>query len=352
MHGSPVPLATRVRLGAELREGRYDGQGERAVLARGYAVTVRDLWNWEHLPQGKPGRRPRAPEVVEAAMAACRTVLAGLRYHVGWRKVHDAVRLPKALVQKCVKALKASHRAAVDHVRRLCRMGVRMLLGDALWSLDETHLGRLEDGDAVLGLVVREVASTRTLVISVGPAATERDLIRALEHLRAVRGELPLVVAMDNGPPMKGGLFAAYLTFHEVVALRNVAYVSQHNSWVERGHRDLKEVSGLGKGVVLCHAREAVEPLQDAVDHLDGTVPLTTRDMKTAVAVDRETPRWYASVDRSVFFRAVLEAVQKAVKGCRNDRERRKAEREAILCTMERFGLIQRTRGGAPISHA
>lgn len=35
------------------------------------------------------------------------------------------------------------------------------------------------------------------------------------------------------------------------LALRNVAYVSQHNATVERGHRDIKKACGLGKGVIL-----------------------------------------------------------------------------------------------------
>jgi hypothetical protein len=49
MRPHPVPLEERIRIGAELRAGRYAKRGERAVLARAFAVTVRDLWNWEHV---------------------------------------------------------------------------------------------------------------------------------------------------------------------------------------------------------------------------------------------------------------------------------------------------------------
>ena len=245
--------------------------------------------------------------------------------------------------------LKTDHEAHVRMVRALARMSVRVALGDVLWALDETHLGRLEEGDAVLGLVVQEVASTRTLFVSVGPAGTAEDLIRALEALRLSRGGLPLVIGLDNGPAMKSGLLALYLAFHGVVALRNLPYVSRHNPCVERGHRDLKELSGLGKGVVLASHAEAALALAPAVVELTENRPVTSRGWKTPLAVDTETPRWYSSVDRWDFYGAARRGIKQAVKGCRNDRERRKAEREAILQTMENFALIERTRGGAPL---
>lgn len=347
----PVPLEERLRIGADLRAGRYARRGERAVLARGLAVTVRDLWNWEHLPQGRPGRPRRSEALVRAAMADCRAEMERQGYGVRWSKVHEGLgrRYSTALVQECVYELKDAHRAGEELLRRLARVSVRVALGDVLWSVDETHLGRLEGGEAVMGVVVREVASTRTLVVSVGPEATAEDLVGTLEGLRVARGELPLVIAMDNGPAMKSEVVADYLAFHEVVALRNVAHVSRHNAWVERGHRDLKQESGLGRGVVLRDAREAAVALGPAVERLNEHRLVATRGMRTAAAVDEALPRGYHAVDRHAFFEAACSASSKAAKGRANDRERRKAEREAILRTMERFGLISRTRGGAPI---
>lgn len=242
MRPHPVPLEERIRIGAELRAGRYSKRGERAVLARAFAVTVRDLWNWEHHTPGEAGR-PRDPDALVAeAMEACRGVLEDLGYDTWWKTVWGALRERYSMyrVQQCTGILKDERAARERLVRLLARVSVHVSLGDVLWSLDETHLGRVDIGEAVLGIVVREVASTRTLVVSVGPAATAEDLIRVLEHLRAVRGELPLVIAMDNGPAMRSELVGMYLRFHEVVPLFNVPYVSQHNSWVETGHRRLK----------------------------------------------------------------------------------------------------------------
>jgi hypothetical protein len=322
------------------------------VLARGYAVTVRDLWNWEHGTPGTPGRPPDPEALVREAMEACRAVLEDQKYGVGWRKVWELLGggLSKYRVQECVADLKEAREAQRSLLATMARVSVRVALGDVLWGLDETHLGRLGDGEAVLGVVVREVASTRTLLVSVGPAATAEDLVRCLEHLRAVRGELPLVLCIDNGPAMKSELVALYLRFHEVVALRNVPYVSEHNAATERGHRELKEACGLGKGVVLGSLEEAAEAMAAAVELVNERRPVTTRGMRTPVAVDRETPRWYPRIDRRAFYEAACRAIREAVQGCKNARERRKAEREAILSTLEDFALISRTRGGAPIT--
>ena len=282
--------------------------------------------------------RPRA--------AVPRGGLYGRWWKTIWKTLEE--KYTKALVREAVTDLKDEHDAQRRLARVMARVGVTPILGDVLWALDETHLGRLEDGEAVSGLVIREVTSTRTLLVSVGPEVTAEELIEALEALRLSRGDLPLVISMDNGPAMKSELVALYLAFHQVVALRNLPYVSQHNPWIERGHRDFKELSGLGKGVVLRGYAEAAERLVPALVELNEHRPVASRGMRTPVAVDNETPRWYSAVDRSAFYEAVCRAIRKAVQECKNDRQRRKAEREAILSVMERSALIKRTRGGAP----
>ena len=134
----------------------------------------------------------------------------------------------------------------------------------------------------------------------------------------------------------------------EVVALRNVPHVSRHNAWVERGHRTLKEVSGLGRGVILHGRAEAAARAARAVAAVNERRPVALRGMRTPAAVDAATPRWYATVERRAFYETACRAIGEAVQGCTNDRERRKAEREAVLSVLEDFALNSRTRGGAP----
>ena len=323
----------------------------RRALAEEHGVTLRTLRNWLRRPPGRAGRPPQRPELVREATEACRMVLEEQRYGVGWEKTWRLLggRFTKYRVQECVADLKEEHQARRALLATLARVSVRVRLGDVLWGLDETHLGRLQDGEVVLGVVVREVASTRTLVVSVGPASTAEDLVRVLEHLRLARGGLPLVLGLDNGPAMKSELLEHYLRFHEVVVLRNLPYVSQHNAATERGHRELKEACGLGRGVVLSSRAEAARAIAEAVVLVNERRPVATRGMRTPTAVDAQTPRWYASVDRRAFYEAACRAIREAVQGCKSDRERRKAEREAILSVLEDRALIFRTRGGAPI---
>lgn len=348
-----TPVATRERVGELLRRG-VSAEGRR-LLAEEHGVSLRTLWNWEHLRPGKAGRRPHPREVVEEATEACRAVLEDQGYATWWKTVWGMLggRFSKYRVQECTRALKKAHardRAETKRLlARLARISVRLSFGDVLWSLDDTHVGRHEGGWAVQALVTREVASTRTLLISVGAAVTAEQLVVMLEHLRKLRGALPLVVAMDNGPAMRSGWLATYLAFHEVVVLFNLPRTSQHNPWVERGHRRLKEACGLGKGVIVQDYAETAVALSRAVEEVDGRRPLPSRGMRTARAVDAETPRWYPQVDRRAFYEAACRAIREAVQECRNDRERRLAEREAVLCTLEDFALISRTRGGMPL---
>lgn len=346
--GARTGVGARERVAVMLREG-VSAEVRRA-LAKEHGVSLRTLRNWARGPAGKWGRRCRPEDLVDAARADCHRELLDRGYGRWWMTIWRRLggKYTKALVRETVTDLKEERKALRGLLRALRRVSVKVRLGDVLWGLDETHLGRLEDGEAVMGLVVREVASTRTLVVSVGAAASAEDLVQVLEALRLARGGLPLVICMDNGPAMKSELVAWYLAFHQVIALHNVPYVSEHNACVERGHRDLKELSGLGKGVVVRDHAEAARALAPAVAELTERRPVASRGWRTPLAVDSETPRWYASVDRRAFYEAARRAIGEAVQGCKSDRERRKAKREAILSVVEAFALIERTRGGAP----
>lgn len=57
----------------------------------------------------------------------------------------------------------------------------------------------------------------------------------------------------------------------------------------------------------------------------------------------------YTTEERERFYDTVYSRIEIAVRACRNARERRMAEREAIFAELEERGLINRTRGGAPM---
>jgi len=107
----------------------------------------------------------------------------------------------------------------------------------------------------------------------------------------------------------------------------------------------------LGKGVHVEDMKSVQRDLDDAVQCINERWPRRCLGGRTAAIVDDIARRGYAAVRRSPFYRACERAVEWAVNELENARERL-AEREAVYATMERFGLIRRTRGGELIRAA
>ncbi len=314
-------------------------------------MTPRTLYNWEHRPPGRPGR-PRRPEtLVREAREACRRELERQGYSAGWRPVQAALgdEYSVALVQAMVAGLKAEHRAQQAREARARRCSFTVHGADVMWSLDETHLGRLAGGEASVALLLRDVASTKTIGGSVGPEATGEDLVAQLELARAERGRLPLVVAHDGGPAQRSQVFADYLARHRVVALRNRPHTPQHNPWIERGNADLKAETGLGRGVLIHDEHATANHVTQALRRLDGARLRASRGMRTADVVDAGLPRVYTELDRARLHEAACAARDQAVLDADCPSDRYMAAREAVLETLARFGYITRSRGGVPL---
>jgi transposase InsO family protein len=309
-------------------------------------VSARSLWNWQHHEAKRPGRPPHSEA---ARLCARRLVSAEWRRQgktAGSRPIVKALagRVPTRLVQEELSAIKKLHRAHAAKKRRAARVHVQATRRDALWSLDATHLGRLRSGEAMQALVVRDVASRRTIAPSIGPAACARDVIALLERAKAARGTLPLALATDNGSPNVDHEVEAYLAREGVVHLRSRPHTPQHNAWVERAIGELQAESGLGEGVIdePCRAQRALEA---AHRRLDECRLRQTLGYETAARVDARLESAYTLVDRGRFHETVRERVENAVQSQTCARDRRRAERATILDVMEECGLIIRTRG-------
>jgi hypothetical protein len=68
----------------------------------------------------------------------------------------------------------------------------------------------------------------------------------------------------------------------------------------------------------------------------------------TAARLDRIPPGAQDRVQRARFSETACAAIEAAVQGIEDDRARRRAELEAVHCTLEQFGLVTRTRGRGP----
>lgn len=375
----------RERIGRMLREGRVR-HGDRSLLATGAGVTVRTLHNWQHRepsPRG-PGRPPRPARERRRALRLVARASKRVGRGAGWLTVRVALPepVPDRLGREILAALKARWRRREGERLGRRRVHTEVLAKDVLWSLDATHAG-----DGTEAVVVREVATTRTIDLRIGGAPDARDLVLALERARDGRGCLPLVLALDNGGPMRSEELRAWAEREGVVLLHSLPRTPQHNAWSERGMRDLKEEAGLETRTARARSSRRLRPAEDpglreadtafpgppggpcatgppsasasvldvaarlarARHRLDHWRPRASRGGRTAVAVDAALPSWYRAVARERFHAAACSAIRDALPVPATARARRLAEREAILATMERFGLIRRTRGGVPL---
>ena len=326
-------------------------RGDRAWLAGLIGVSSRTLATWERRDASAsgPGRPPHTERARWRALAAVARQCRVDGQTAGWRELDDKLpEIPTRLVQSSLGWIKARRRRRRERHRAAQRVHVEVLKRDVLWSQDSTHLGRCERR-AVNAEVIKEVGTMKTLDLAVSTRATcSADVIAMLERLYR-RGRLPLVWSTDNGSWYCSREIEEWLADHWVVHLLSLPHTPQHNGWVERCHGELKGESGLGRKVVLGSLQEAEERLLAARERLDECRLRARLGARTAAEIDRTRPSWEGLVDRRVFYADACRAQQHAALGTTGARARRRAEREAVWRTLERYRLVTRTRGGAPL---
>jgi len=333
-------------------------------------VSSRALRTWRGLAPGdvRPGPAPCPPDELRRDLWRVARTWRRIGRGCGERAVHAVLVGEVSLrrVRAALRDLKARRRRVQRRLAEARRVHVVVHARDVLWSQDATHLGRCPRGpgagEASVGLrglggspgealgavqaeSIKDVASTELVDVRVGSPARAAEVVAMLEGLRRARG-LPLVHSTDNGVYVSQ-LVRAYLAGHQVVHLRNLPRTPQHNAWAERGFGELKQETGLGRGVVLSDVEKARARVAKACRRINQERPRTSRGGLTATQLDATLPRWQAQVSREAFWTAACAAMEELTKDASNERERRLLEREAVFATLEAFGLVTRTRGGA-----
>lgn len=323
-------------------------RGERARIAGLFGVDVRTLLNWEKAvgrESRSPGRPPHGPGKIWRALLRVRREIQAQGWTAGWRPIAKALAglVPVALVQRSLSRWKKWRRKRMRALRTRLRHSVAVPYRNALWCQDATQVGR-QDEHAVLAEVVRDVGARKTLGLCVGAAATGEDVVAILERVRRDRGALPLVYVTDNGSPYRSRTVADYLAMQRVIHLRSQPRTPQHNPWAERGIGEIKHEAGLDSGTRLASLGIAAHRLIAAVHRLDHC-RLRPHSAGTNALRDRNLVPAYNAVDRESFYRSTCAAIERAMDGQEGRRARRRARREAIYASLERFGLVTRTRG-------
>jgi len=327
-------------------------RGDVAILSRALGVSRRTLHLWLRARERQGARRAGRPRVSEARRRAALCAVTCL-YRQGlwitWRNVRTALgeRFPTRLVQEATARFKRLHARHRLRHRARQRVKTQVHAPDVIWGLDGTHVGRTRRREPVEDQLLRDGCSRRTLAQAVGRPASGEDLVLLLEHARRVHGRLPLVFLSDNAPNNTSEEVARYLEQHQVIRLLTLPYTPQHNAMNERANREVKERAELGKGVVLETVLDAAQRLARAANDLDHHHARPVLRGRTAAECYRD-PRARATLpDRDLFYRTTRHALDVASRPP-NARARRRAQREAIYASLERFGLVSRTRGGVP----
>jgi len=317
-------------------------------------VTLRTLRTWKRLDPAQPAAAPGRPALTETALdearAAVREQLELQGHDAGEGPVHRALggRIPLARVRRVLRELKAARRKRRREHREAARVSVTVVARDAVWSMDSTHLGRDMIGHAVQAEVVREVASTRTIGITVGAQATDEEVVTLLEQVAVERSGFPLVLLTDNGGAYVSDAVEAWCRRHRVLHLLSLPRTPQHNGASEHGMRELKHDAALGKGTLVLDMREARALLEASRHRIDRHRLRRTRGWRTAVQADRGMPHWSALVSREDLWERATCEISRALLHCQGERARRRATRAAIYATLAHFFVITRTRGGRP----
>jgi hypothetical protein len=98
---------------------------------------------------------------------------------------------------------------------------------------------------------------------------------------------------------------------------------------------------------VLASEAEALRRLSAARDRLDERQSRAHLGHRTAVEADRSDRCWYSAAERERFYVDTRRAQQEAAAGARTARERRRAERRAVLDALERLNNESTHRGDA-----
>ncbi|MCI0669473.1 MAG: hypothetical protein L0Y64_03320 [Myxococcaceae bacterium] len=358
-------MEVRVQVGRLLAAKGTLRRGELALYAQVLAVSPRTLRKWRDQAEDCPvmGRPRHAERLWRAALLPVARAWKSQGRSSGLPRVSAVLKeagtvVPVTIARELLRLLKARWRRVQAERRTRERVHLEVLARDVLWSEDATHLGRDALGK-VEALAVKDVATTRAIAQSVGGAARGQDVRALLGRARRERGTLPLVLAMDNGPANRNALVLGWLARERVIVLWSLPHTPQHNAWAESFHGELKlELRALGElaardagpsDVAGSPTRKRRGSSVSRVARLFNARRVRpSRGGLTAAQLDRILPPAEDLVRRARFYDAARAAIEKAAQGIDGARARRRAEREAVLCTLEQFGLVTRTRGRRP----
>lgn len=242
--------------------------------------------------------------------------------------IHALPKMRVRVVRETISKLKQRRKNRAETRRKEQRLSIEVHEVARVGVMDAASVTRGEEF-----IVYRDRASLTTSSQDSSEGYTRSaDTLRLLGDLKN-KGQLPLVVGSDNGSPFCAAEVENFLKTNQVIHLRSLPSVPQHNASAENAVREFKDLLKIG-----LTAEKAALTLND--NRLRGKL-----GWLTSSEINRNQFKPVSQDERTLFYNAARSAIDLATINKKNTCEKRKAEREAILRTLESFSLITITKG-------
>lgn len=320
--------------------------GDLDWIAEVLEVSPRTIQNWvAEYKRGGNAKVGRPSYTIEQRRYAMWKVAREIKKqgYAGWRPIDAALDdVPTRLVQFYVRIFKAREKKRVLARKIENQKSVTVLLKNAYWTEDGTHLGRMND-KGIESQVMKDRGSLKTIGIKTGTAAKAEDVIALFESVKKVRG-LPFVIGTDNGSAYCNELVREYLKNEKVIHLLSLPRTPEHNGSAENGIKELKIEAALGKGMRLESISESHAQLVRAAGKINQRLR-GSKKFKSANELDDMLIEANSVIDRDVFYEECEQSISALCERNLKDRELRMMEREMIFMVLEKHGAIKQRRG-------
>ena len=317
----------RRQVGLKLRRAPY---GSQVLLAETLQVTTRTLRTWKaHCEKEikRPGPKPKRPEFRELLIIAREWQRQA---YPGSKVIEKALpSLRVRLIRDVIRELKLKKNKRYRRIRQKNRKTVLVKAPGLITAMDAATI-KEHGGDFI---VHRDRASLSTNVNRCeGRHHHSSDVLVTLETMKN-ENKLPLVLQTDNGSPFCSREVKAYLKQNQVIHLKSLPHVPQHNGSGENAVGNLKCVVSAGLSPeVSCTA-------------LNNNRLRAKLGFKTPHEVEKMFSMQCKENIRTQFYNDVSSAINESQLGTKTAYEKRKREREAILATLEKHSFITIIRG-------
>lgn len=315
------------------------------LVAKKLNVSERTLRSWKKLARDGDYKKVGRPKKIKLAEKLRMIKLIKEEYvkqgRPGWRPICASLKgkVPIRIIQFTLKKIKLKERVNARAERIQKQLRVEVLKENVIWTQDGTHLGRLRSKKEVQAQVIKDRFTLATIDIEVGPSSNSENIKAMLE--KHSEDQLPLVWMTDNGTCYVNKEIEHFTNERKVIHLKNFPHTPEHNGACERHIRELKKLTGLGKGMQLKSVNEAGEMIQMAAWTLNNNRRHGSKGYRTSVELKSTDKNPLGELRNELYNRYKKELHE--LNSSKQGLSLRRAEREMVLRLLSEYKLVKIT---------